>query len=621
MESFLELSLIMVIATGLVFVAQKLKQPLIIAYIITGLLVGPAFLGIIKDSHTIELLSKFGIALLLFIVGLGLNPSVVKEVGKVSFVTGVGQVIFTSLIGWFIIVAFGFGTVESIYLSIALAFSSTIIILKLLTDKKEQNQLYGKISIGFLLVQDVIATIALLVASSAGKSGLSLVDLGSLAVKGILAGVVIFLSAKYVLPRLAKVFAKSQEMLFVFGITWAFSIASLFYLIGFSFEVGALVSGIALASLPYAQEIASRMKSLKDFFIILFFVSLGSSLNLSSLGSVWHISVILSIFVLLGNPLIVILLMGAMGYTKNTSFKAGLAVAQISEFSLIFLLLGKQNGQVSDGALAMATMVGIITITASSYMIIYANNLFNFFEKYLSLFERRKVKLEQPYQANFDALIIGYRKGGREFIKALKDIKLKVLVIDYDPEVIDELERKSIPYLYGDATEVDLLDDIDVSEAKLVVSTITDFEPTLSLIDALETRLDNDTIVVANADSPKHAQKLYDRGVNYVMMPHAIGGRKVAEFLQSNGLSKKSFEAHKKRHIEFIQNDIAEEIEVKRHHAIGVVALNHKLAELAEEKLIHHHKSDKVSKPKDSSPKKKSSAKLKKSASKPKAKK
>ena len=338
-DVFTEITLLLVLAAAMSMVMRALKQPLIIGYILIGLLVGPSVLGIVESAESIELLGNFGIALLLFIVGLGLNPKVIKEVGKVSLLTGLGQVIFTSAIGFWITTILGYDVMTAFYIAVALTFSSTIIILKLLTDKKEQNKLYGKIAIGFLLVQDVVATFALVIASASGQGELNAQEVLLLAAKGIGLVALTLVVSSQVVRRLSTFLARSQELLFLFAIAWGFGIGTLFYEAGFSLEVGALLAGVALASMPYAQEIGSRLRPLRDFFIVVFFIALGAKLNIDNLsGIIWQ-AVGLSAFVLIGNPIIVMTIMGVLGYKRKTSFNAGLAVAQISEFSLIFMLL------------------------------------------------------------------------------------------------------------------------------------------------------------------------------------------------------------------------------------------------------------------------------------------
>ena len=269
---FVELSIVIIIAVVVAGIMRLLKQPLVIGYILTGIIVSPYFLNIVTSTDAIATFAQIGIVLLLFMVGLNLNPRIIKDVGKVSLVTGVGQVIFTSLIGFFIGQLLGFSTIVSIYIAVALTFSSTIIIMKLLSDKGDLETLYGRIAIGFLIVQDLIVIVILMVISSI-PTGL---DFATLALESVFKGVglliLLFLISVYIFPRITKAIAKSQEFLLLFSIGWCFAIASLFYYLNFSIEAGALLAGITLSLSPYHYEISSKMKPLRDFFIILFFI-------------------------------------------------------------------------------------------------------------------------------------------------------------------------------------------------------------------------------------------------------------------------------------------------------------------------------------------------------------
>jgi len=552
-EVFTEISLLLVLAAAMSMVMRALKQPLIIGYILIGLLVGPSVLGIVESAESIELLGNFGIALLLFIVGLGLNPKVIKEVGKVSLMTGLGQVLFTSAIGFWLTTLLGYDAMTAFYIAVALTFSSTIIILKLLTDKKEQNKLYGKIAIGFLLVQDIVATFALVIASASGQGELNAQEVALLAAKGIGLAIITFLVSSQVVRRLSGFLARSQELLFLFAIAWGFGVGTLFYEAGFSLEVGALLAGVALASMPYAQEIGSRLRPLRDFFIVVFFIALGAKLNIDSLGGIIGQAVGLSAFVLIGNPIIVMAIMGVLGYKRKTSFNAGLAVAQISEFSLIFMLLGQKNGQIDETAVTLVTLIGVITIAISSYMIIYSDSLYRRLEPLLRIFERKNTKSEMEVRKHHEAVLFGYRHGGSEFVRVFKSITKRYLVVDYDPEAIERMEQHGIPYFYGDATDLEMLEEVDLSHAKLVVSNLTDHPTNTFLLSHLE-QVNPDAVVICHADTIQEAAELYGLGASYVMMPHYIGTEKITSFIRKSGMKKAEFNKFRSKHLEYLQN-------------------------------------------------------------------
>jgi Kef-type K+ transport system membrane component KefB len=550
---FAELSLVIVVAVLVSLFMRIIRQPLIIGHILTGLLVGPSLLHLIKSPDTIQVFSDFGITLLLLIVGLGLNPKVIKEVGKIAALIALSKVTLTTLVGFFISKAFGLAVVPSLLIGLSLSFSSTIIILKLLTDKKEQSRLYGKISIGFLLVEDLIATLALVVVSASSNGGVTASDFASLAYKSVLLIIAIAFVRTVIIANIGSLIAKSQEFLFLFAIGWALGIAALFQRAGFSLEIGALIAGVTLASLPYAGEIASRLRILRDFFIVLFFIGLGSHLELHN---IWHLmpkAAFLSIVVLVLNPLIVMTVMGLSGYTKKTSFKTGLTGAQVSEFSLILILLANRQGQVSQDVLSLVTIVGLMTIAISTYLIIYADNLYIFFERYLELFERRKTKEKRELKRHYELVLIGYQKGGQEFLKLFRQLKKRHVVVDYDPAVIDTLEHLDAEYLYGDVTDPELLEELNLEASRLIISTITDLPTNMLLAEWLEHN-NTHAVFIATADSSEEAAELYGKGVAYVILPHYIGSEKIGSFIRKNGFNKAEFKKYREKHLAYLQS-------------------------------------------------------------------
>lgn len=549
---YTDLSLIVALATAISIIMRLLKQPLIIGYIATGLIAGPSLLNTISDVESFQIFADIGIALLLFLVGLGLNPKVVKEVGKIALLTGIGQVAFTTTIGYFLIDAItNLTPVGNFYLALAISFSSTIIVLKLLSDKKEQTRLHGKIAIGFLLVQDLIATMALLFVSTNGSNGIQGNDFAVIALKGLGLIVALFLSARFVLPHINKVVSKNQELLFLFSLAWGLGIGALFKEIGFSLEIGALAAGVALSSFSYAQEITSRLKPLRDFFLVLFFIILGSRLDLGNISDVILPAGLISSFILVGNPIIVMSIMGILGYKKKTSFKTSLAVSQISEFSLVLLLLAEKMGKIDEKTLSLATLVGMITIGISSYMIIYDEKLYAVLSKYLSVFERKNTSSEPRTKQNNELILFGYKKGGYEFIKLFKSLKRPYVVIDYDPENIDSLINTKSNYLYGDMTDIELLHEAGLEDAKLIVSVVTDHSTNKFLLNTLA-KLNPNCTVICHADSIEQAIELYHDGASYVMLPHYIGSEKISSFIKKSGLSKREFKKFRDKHMEYL---------------------------------------------------------------------
>lgn len=553
-DVFTELSIILAIALVVSGIIRILKQPAIIGYIASGIIVGPFVLDIIDSASTFETFSQIGVALLLFFVGLNLNPKVVKDVGIIALVTGLGQVIFTAGIGFFIASLFGFSLVASIYIALALAFSSTIIIMKLLSDKRDMETLYGKISVGFLIIQDFIAIFILLAVSSL-NGGSNVLDLVfNTVMKGALSVIVLFLITIHVLPKITKFMARSQEHLLLFSISWCFIIATTFYYLDFSIEAGALLAGIALSMSPYHYEISSKLKPIRDFFLVLFFIMLGSHMTFGNMSEHFLAIIAFSIFVLIGNPIIVMVLMGALGYTKRNGFLAGLTVAQISEFSFIVLGLGMTLGHVSKEIVSLVTVVGLITFTGSTYMIIYSNRLYQILSPYLKIFEKRgKKKDEYNYkkEKGHEIVLFGYNRIGFDILESLNKIKRRFLIVDYNPDTIIDLSKKGFDCIYGDADDSELLNEINLHKVKMVVSTVPEIDTNILIIKKVLEQ-NAKAIIAVVSHQIDEAERLYEEGATYVIMPHFLGGKHFSTMLEKNKLSLNNFLKEKIAHLEHL---------------------------------------------------------------------
>jgi Kef-type K+ transport system membrane component KefB/Trk K+ transport system NAD-binding subunit len=551
MELFIEISIIIAITTLFAVLMRYLRQPLIIGYILTGIFAGPYFFDLVNSPETFAMFSQIGISMLLFVVGLGLNPKVIKEVGKASLVTGIGQVIFTSIPGYFICRFFGFSSTASLYISVALTFSSTIIIMKLLSDKGDADALYGRIATGFLIVQDVIAILMLMaVSSSVSGSTLQLVVVDTL-IRGITLISILFYFGYFALPALTTAIAKSQELLMLFSIAWVFVVASLFSYFQLSMEIGALLAGITLSFSPYRFEISSRMRPLRDFFIVLFFIMLGAQMGFSDIRSYVFPIVALSLFVLIGNPLIMFILMGLLGFTKRTGFLVGLTVAQISEFSLILIAAGVKMGYLPENVLSIVTAVGLITIAGSSYLILYSNKIYPYFADMLSIFEKKGQKVdEHNYQAqeNYDVILFGYNRIGYDLLKTFKKLHTKFLIVDYNPDTIIGLAKQGFECRYGDAGDVELLNDLNFSKTKMVVSTVPELDTNLLLIRTVR-ESNKKAVIIVVSHQIEEAIELYEKGASYVITPHFLGGIHTSMLIERYGFNINLFMKEQIQHI------------------------------------------------------------------------
>lgn len=556
MESiFFELTIVIFLAAVLSIIFRFLKQPSILAFIITGIIVGPLGLFNFQSHELMRSLASIGITLLLFMIGLELNLKELKSVGKNALLAGIMQMGFTSAAGFGISSFLGFSAITSVYIGIALAFSSTILIIKLLSDKRDLKSLYGKITVGILLVQDLIAIFILILLSTfSGVSGTS-IDVGEIFIAIlkviVLFGWVIFLS-RGVLPKILNIIARSSESLFLFSLAWVFGIAALVSspLIGFSIEIGGLLAGIALASSIESYQIITKVKPLRDFFLTIFFVTLGMDLVFNNISQILVAVIIFSIFVLLISPVIVMMILGILKYKKRTSFMSGVALAQISEFSLIMLYLGNKIGHVSEQVLSIVTFVGVITFVISTYFIVNSNYIYKILMPLLGIFERKSSEAEkEPEELKEHIVLVGANRMGEGILNALIRKKSNFVVVDFDPDIIEKLNKKNIKTFFGDISDPEISQAVNVEKASLVISTASDPEDNLLLLKSLK-RIRGPKIIVA-AFEKNDAKDFYKAGADYVIMPHIAGGNHLANLLvEDNHL--KLIEEYKEKEKKYI---------------------------------------------------------------------
>ncbi|MBU0727720.1 MAG: cation:proton antiporter [Actinobacteria bacterium] len=530
MESlFFELGLVIISAALVGAVSYYLRQPLILAYIAAGILIGPFGFGLVHDIETIHIIAQIGIMLMLFLVGLEMNPERLKNLGLVALATGVGQVLFTGGIGYGIAYAFGFPFVQAIYLAIALTFSSTVIAIKIIYDKRDNNALYGQVAIGVLLVQDIIAILALLALTGfkVGSFSFDFVHFGLVLAKGTILFTLAIIVARRLLSYVYNKIATSHELLILFSLAWAFLVALLSEKIGFNVEIGAFIAGVSLASLPYTFEINAKAKILRDFFITIFFVGLGAGLVFSSMGPLVAKFVALSLFVLIGNPIIVMVIMGALGYDKRTSFFTGLSVANISEFSLIVAAMGLNLRHLDVQVVSMITIIGLLTMTISSYMMVYNNQLYNFLKPLLNIFEFKNVKTKlstKKFGMQNHIILLGCGGMGQQILDQVKEFKDEYLVIDHDNSVIKDLIKKGVTCIFGDIEDAELVNELDLEDAEIIISTLPSPEDNFFLIKHIEKIPHNKRpIVIVTADTGREGLALFNKGADYVILKPYLG--------------------------------------------------------------------------------------------------
>lgn len=556
-NAFTEITIIICLAAVLAIIFKLLKQPLILAYILAGIIIGPFGKFQLGSRDLLQAMGELGITFLLFMLGLELKIQELKSIGKVAFSIGISQIIITGVSAYFFAAGLGFSPIASFYISAALTFSSTIIVVKLLSDKKDLGSLYGKISVAVLLLQDLFAIFVLMFLSTFNSIGLviSPIAIALVFVKGIgVIGFVLLLST-FIFPKLMGSIAKSSETLFLVSIAWVLGLTGIISspFIGFPIEIGGLMAGLALANSIANYQIVARVRSLRDFFITIFFVFLAIGMSFNNLGKVLVPAVWLSLFVIIGKPLIVMIVMGILGYRRRTSFLTGITMGQISEFSLIVVFLGNKLGHLQGDAVSLITIISIISFVSSNYIIAHADGLYRYLHPKLKIFERKsahKEKTEEDSPLEDHVVLIGVHRVGKSILEALRDGKETVVAVDFNPDVVQELKDKKISTFFGDITDMEILDHAKLNKAKLVISTVPDMEDNLQLIKELN-RHNRLAKIIVLAQYDEDAKILYKAGADYVILPHLAGGRQIAKILKEDSL--RVLESFKEKDLNYIR--------------------------------------------------------------------
>jgi len=402
-------------------------------------------------------------------------------------------------------------------------------------------------------VQDIIAIIVLLALTSM-SSGSGIVD--SFLVlfgKGVAIFTVLYFVSKYLLPKILNRIASHGEFLFIFTITWCFTLASLIYLSGFSIEIGAVVAGLILGSSPYQKTISSRVKPLRDFFIVLFFIILGSEMGLADFSEVIFPGLALSLFILIGNPFILYTIFRLFKFTRRNSFLAGVTAAQVSEFGFILVFTGQMMGHIDENVLPIFTFVALMTIFISSYMITHSEKLFDFFRPFLDLFGKDKHIQRNHRIESYDVWVFGYHRIGWKVCEFLKERKMSYAVVDFNHNTIEKLRKRGVPAFFGDVSDVEFLEMLPLEKSRMIISTFPDPDDQETFI-SYARRISKKIFIVATLDHNMHLDQVYRAGADYILMPHIIGGKWIYDVLLKKKWNRKMFSELRKEQFSEIES-------------------------------------------------------------------
>ena len=558
-DLFIQLGLVIIAAAFFATVFKFLKQPQILSYILVGILITPIF-GIITDTSLIESMSMIGIAFLLFLVGLEMDLKKLKQVTLISTLGAPIQITFLFVTAFLIALALGFLPLEAIYMGLMFAFSSTMIVMKILSDRKELSTLHGRIIVGILLMEDIFAVFALSILTSI--NGFNAGILGHAFLKFLLLVGVAYVASKYVFPKYFEFTAKKHELLLIssLGVCFLFSLA--FHYLGFSIVIGAFAAGLTLGNLRYQLEIIGRMKPLRDFFALLFFVSLGMTLKLNNIIESWPIILAFTLFVIVFKPLLVIVLASVFRYTKKPSLYSGLYLTQVGEFALIIGMQGLLLGHISDTTFTTVVIISLLTLTFTSYYVKFMQQIYNLVEKPLRFLNRFNTEGLEFAKSDLkpNVVLCGHNRIGYSILRKLgktKKSKEKILVVDYNPEIIKSTAKRGFHCIYGEVDDEEIIEKMNLSKIKLLISTVPGLKENLLLTRKVR-KVNKKAKVIATAQSTDDAMALYKAGADYVTLPHFLGGDHIANLI--TGVRKKAINLNQRK------EDHLKELKLRQKH-------------------------------------------------------
>lgn len=552
-----DVGMIIIAATVLGILAKFLRQPLIGAYILAGILIGPEVLGIVKNTHVIRMFAELGVAFLLFMVGLELDLSRLREVRNVVLGTAFAEVLFLFSIGYFIMYFLGFVGFPAIYVGLFIAFNSTAVLVKLLADKGNLETLHGRIILGVLLIQDILVVLVLSILSTLNNPSLEVLATSLITGAGLLALAIVL--SKYIMPSFFDLVEDSHEIIFLTSVAVLFAFVGVAVETGFSAAVGGFLAGISLTSFPYNIEIAERARSMRDFFVTIFFVSLGMLVSLSHLSQLLVPLALLLAAIIMFKPFIVTLMVSLFGYGKRTSFYTGLSLSQVSEFSMVLALLGLQMGHIGTGVFSLVTALMVISITTTSYFLKYEKELYELFGHLLIDIGEEQYE-ESESELEDHVVVCGGHIKGRKILQLLEDRKEEVVVIDYDPEIITWAEdQEEVEAVYGDVDDAQTLERANVGAAKAIISTIPDAEDNRFLLDYVTTH-NPEAVTIVSSDDIESALLLYEEGADYVLYPKMLAAKEAAEMTDQLYQDGQPLETARTEHIAELEEEMEEEI-------------------------------------------------------------
>jgi Kef-type K+ transport system membrane component KefB len=540
----IEIAVCIVAAWMLAVVAQSLKQPVIVAYLLAGVLVGPVGIGLVSDEESISTISELGLILLLYMIGLEIDLKTMLGAGRVITVTGLVQILGTCALGIAAFAWWGFplkaGALDAVYLGVAAALSSTVIVVKILYDKRELETLAGRITLGVLILQDLFAILFLAIQPNLSSPSIGLIVWSF--VKVFLLMSVAYMASRYALPQLFRAIARAPELVLVGALAWCFLMAGLAGSFGLSWEMGALVAGVSMSAFPYTLDVTAKVTSLRDFFVTLFFVSLGMKIPAPT-GFYLKWALMFMAFVVVSRLFTIFVPLHLMRHGHRVGLVASTYLGQVSELSLVVLALGLEAKQVGQTTLGIVSYAFVFLAVTSSYIMAQTDSLLPSAIGWL-----KKMGLKDLDQQNHEPapaeppriFLLGFSWTASSLLEEITrnqpDLLKEMAIVDFNPRVNQELRRRGVRVIYGDIGQRDTLVHAGAGKADIIISTLpnTVLKGTnnLRLVQQLR-EINRGARIITHAELFADVPKLYAAGASYVCVPRLIEAVDLFELVQA----------------------------------------------------------------------------------------
>jgi Kef-type K+ transport system membrane component KefB len=506
----IDFGIILVTAFVLAVIASRTGQPTVIAYLLTGLVLGPVFLDIVEVTEFVVLVEELGFPMLLFLIGLEMKfdafRSILSRVGKIAII----QVITQQFMAFSVAFLLGFSLVEAFYISMCTIFGATPVVVKMLTDKHETSSRAGRVDIGVLILQDIFMVVVLGFLAAGQISGATdlVLTLGRIITMGLILGAASFAASKTVEGKLLEDLSDNKHAFFIQGLAWAFLFIALADVIGLSLEIGGFLAGISLGQVPYSTELQEKVRPLTNLLLAVFFAGIGLSLNAEELFAYWQ-EALIAISVLSSSAFVVMYFLTRwQDFSTETSFKSSINLVMMSEFGLVAGAVAVEQGLLTAGILGYMTLIKLITNGYAVYLIQYNNRIYRLFKPYLNV-----VGEEEKESDSEDHVVVFGNSRLDETVRPVLDEKFeKVVFVEADPHEMRTLEEDGEEFVFGDPRHPEVRREAGIQDASAVVSLEEDFDLDSEMAETLE------CIFVAVSDDKKEADELLEQGADHVIL-------------------------------------------------------------------------------------------------------